>query len=371
MKIGIITLPLHYNYGGILQAYALQTIIERMGHSATIVEKEWVKYNLNVSTIFRLFKRYIKKYIFRKSVQIFAEKDFSQKLPIIAQNIIPFIKNNIKLVKIRSYSSLKEKSYDGYVVGSDQVWRPSYNKDIDSAFLSFTKEWNVIRLSYAASFGTSTWNYTHYQTYKFRKLLSLFSGIGVRENDAILLCKNYFLKEAVLTLDPTLLLNKDDYTKLIDSEPYSETNFLLNYILDNNCQIKELISIISKKKRLKSIKVNSNAENSNVMIEDRIQPSVESWLKAFRDTNMIITDSFHACVFAIIFNKPFVAIVNRSRGASRFESLLGQLDLLDHLLYDVDDYDINCNYEIPVKTYEVLERLKNKSMQFLVNYLKV
>ena len=99
--------------------------------------------------------------------------------------------------------------------------------------------------------------------------------------------------------------------------------------------------------------------------------NVEQWLRGFYDAEFVVTDSFHACVFSIIFNKPFIVIGNAERGLTRFESLLRVFGLEDHLLYHFSDYNPNHSYSINVKALNTkLVQLRNDSLKFLLDSLQ-
>lgn len=352
MKIGIITLPLHTNYGGILQAYALQTFLERMGHEVIVLSHKR-KYSL---TLWRMplsyTKRIIKKYILgRKETRILAEKHQQKEYPIISQHTQKFIDTYIHTYNIESFKNLKSIDFDAFVVGSDQVWRPKYftslfKSNIDNAFLSFAREWDIKRISYAASFGTEDWEYTVEDTELCGELLRLFDVVTVREESAVRLCKEKLGVEASHVLDPTMLLNKEDYIKLFDVANTSKSSGnLLTYILDDTSEKTDVINKISKEKGLIPFRVNSKTKSPHASVEERIQPPVETWLRGFYDAEFVVTDSFHACVFSIIFGKPFVVIGNKDRGMARFESLLKMFSLEDCLITaDTDIVVKYCDY---------------------------
>lgn len=352
MKIGILTLPLHTNYGGILQAYALQTVLERMGHQVVVLnykkENRLPLWKLPLSYT----KRIIYKYIFRRNdIRVFTEYHQKRESAIISQHIQRFIDKYIHSYDVKSFQRLRESDFDAIVVGSDQVWRPKYftylfNSKIEDAFLLFAQKWNLKRISYAASFGTDKWEYTIEETKVCAELLKFFDLVTVREESAVKLCKDKLGVDAFHVLDPTMLLSKDDYIKLFDvaNTPKSNGN-LLTYILDDNSDKTELINQISKEKGLIPFRVNSQIEGDHICTNDRIHPSVETWLRGFYDAEFIVTDSFHACVFSIIFGKPFVVIGNEERGMARFKSLLNMFGLEDCLITSLKDYTINnCDY---------------------------
>lgn len=343
MKIGILTLPLHTNYGGILQAYALQTTLEHMGHNVVVFD---TPKRVNV-TIWKyplvLFKRCIKKYILRKPTKLFYEKWCNDTYPIISQYTQRFIREYINILEVSSFSSLNEDDYDALIVGSDQVWRPMYfcsmhKTTIENAFLAFAKDWDIKRIAYAASFGSDEWEYNSEQTRLVAEYIKKFNVVSVRELGGVKMCLTQLKVEAIHVLDPTMLLSKEDYISLIKkAEIKPSKGNLLCYILDETKEKQDIISYVAKHKNLIPFNVNSKVENLDAPIVERIQPPVESWLRGFYDAEFVVTDSFHACVFAILFQKPFVVIGNKGRGMARFHSLLEDFGLQQCLVSSYDE----------------------------------
>jgi hypothetical protein len=339
MKIGILTLPLGYNYGGILQVYALQTVLERMGHEVVMIEKI-KKYNLPLwKKPFSYTKRFILKYVLGKQIRIFTEKYEEFSFPIITQYTQTFINKHIHVYKTKRLEDINEDTFDAIVVGSDQVWRPKYSyRPIENAYLKFTMGWNIKRIAYAASFGTDEWEYTPNATANCSKLLKMFNAVSVREQSAVNLCMEHFNVKATHVIDPTFLLSTSDYISLIDGAQMPRSNgIMLVYILDDAPIKTQIVNMIAKKRHLKPFIVNAMPENRFVPIQKRIQPPVEQWLQGFNDAEYVVTDSFHGCAFSINFNKPFVVFGNKGRGMSRFSSLLAIFGLTDRLVTNVEE----------------------------------
>lgn len=334
MRIGILTLPLHTNYGGILQAYALQIVLERMGHEVVVFGRpKFLKLSLwKLPLLYS--KRLLKKYILgEKEVRIFYEQWFNRAYPIISQHTQLFIDNYIHYLTLDSLDSLNPDDFDAIIVGSDQIWRPKYSSKIENAYLQFAVNWKIKRVAYAVSFGTDQWEYTSAKTEKCKKLVHKFDAISVRELSGVNLCQNYLGVKAQHVLDPTMLIDKMDYINIFETArtPKSPGDLLV-YILDETPEKTELINNVSKEKGLIPFRVNSVSENHKIPLEKRIKPSLEKWLRGFYDAEFVVTDSFHACVFSIIFGKPFIVYGNENRGLSRFESLLKLFSLEDRLI---------------------------------------
>lgn len=359
MKIGIVTQPLSRNYGGILQNYALQQTLIKLGHTPYTFDlgkytwKDW-----GVTTI----KSIIKKLIGRP--YYFPETPYKRnKSEEILRN---FVKQHINLISPRDYrpnpNKIKEYNLEALIVGSDQVWRPKYNFCIESMFLAFTQGINIKRLAYAASFGTDEWEYTPKQTIACKSLAQKFEAISVREKSGVGLCKDFLGVDATHLVDPTLLLTKEEYKKVLTHIPESESQYLFAYILDPT---EEKIGFIKKYATLLGIEYIIKGADKQISAND----SIERWLAHFRDAKYIITDSYHGSIFSIIFNKPFIAVGNEARGMSRFNSLLSRFGLEDRLI------DISKEHKIPTSNIDWtaintnVEASRTTAISFLTNNL--
>lgn len=374
MRIGVLTLPLHNNFGGILQAYALQKVLKDFGHNVVLIDKSryvslgpWYKrYPIYI-------KRGINRFIFGKNIIVKADVEQNRFLKTIAKYTEPFIEKHIRRVYTKDFSNIRERDFDVLIVGSDQVWRPQYFfSKIENAYLEFAKEWRIKRIAYAASFGTEEWEYTEEQTNNSAALLTKFNVVSVRESSAVQLCNDNFGVKAEQVLDPTMLLCKEDYIELFkDYNAAQSDGNLFCYILDEGEEKKSIIDCVAKEKGLKPFYVNSRYEDLDAPLEERIQQPVEKWLRAFFDAEFVITDSFHACVFSIIFNKPFIVYGNRERGLARFNSLLSIFGLEERIVSTKEEVTKAISKPINwEKVNESHRQWKEKSMSFLVNNLK-
>lgn len=317
-----------------------------------------------------IYAKRIVKNLMGQRIPMSYERIFNREAPVIRQNIEPFIRKRINIKIVDDFSQLNEKDFDAIVVGSDQIWRPLYVKHIESAFLDFAQDWNIKRIAYAASFGTDKWEYTKLQNKHCRKLVQLFNAVSVREASGVKLCKEHFGVTAKHVLDPTMLLADEDYIKLFEENntPKSQGN-LLCYILDENEEKSRLIDLIAKQNNLTPFRINAKADyRFDIPVKDRIQPSVEQWLRGFYDAEFVITDSFHACVFSILFKKPFVVYGNKKRGMSRFTSLLDMFGLCDCMITCFDDYKNTDKEKFDSEyVHSILKRYKNVSQSFIAS----
>lgn len=336
-NIGILTQPLGPNYGGILQAFALQHTLREMGHDPIVLNRTrpwyfkaayWGWSGLN--------------YVLGRRPK-FRMSPNAEELAVITQHTSRFTQEHISITKpIGSTSGLKkavkEEKLDAIIVGSDQVWRKAYSPCMSNYFLDFLSEDDKIKkIAYAASFGIDEWEFGKKETEYYSMLAKEFDAISVREDSAVKLCRDYLDVEAKHVLDPTMLIDRTVYEDLAASSNTrpSEGN-LFCYVLDRTPEKMSLVDKVAKERSLIPFELlpkKTFAEiRSDNELNDCILPPVEQWLRSFVDAEFVITDSFHGTVFSILLNKPFLAIGNISRGTCRFNSLLNDFSLKDRLL---------------------------------------
>lgn len=365
MKIAILTFPFETNYGCLLQAYALQTVLERMGHQVEHIQPQPWFLDLHPAWQMPLVwcKRLIRKYLCGDGRLPIFENPYKW----IRKYTDRFIEKNIhcRYLEEGEWGVGLACGYDLFVVGSDQVWRPLFAKNLSRFFLDFLEGAETRRISYSASFGVDADEYSEEEKALARRLVPLFNAVSVREESGIELCRNIFGVDAVCTLDPTMLLSPGDYDNMSENAPASAGN-LMTYILDESQRTYEIIDNVAKVSGLKPFRVNSKVEKggNETKLSNKQQPPVESWLRGFHDAEYVITDSFHACVFSILFNKPFLCIGNDFRGAARFHSLLGQFGLMDRLV-SIDSDHIPSSDIDWTRVNAILDEKRAESLDFL------
>jgi hypothetical protein len=337
MKVGILTQHLHNNYGGLLQAYALQKCLLDMGHTVLTVDFTSNDIGSNINRKPRLWGlkgiliNSYKKYFLRKSIDsIFGITD--REKASIGRETRRFLAENIRttqrLSSIDEFPYLKSYNFDAFIVGSDQVWRPAYSPGLSAFFLDFLgNDQRIKRLAYAASFGTDNCDeYTEEDLARYTALCQKFNGITVREDSAVELCKKYFSVNAKQVVDPTMLLEQEDYIQLVNRDNISPSHGdMMVYVLDKTQEKQRMIKNVAKVMSLKPF---------TVMPDDvtGIYPPVTQWIRGFMDAKYVVTDSFHGVAFSIIFNKQFIAIGNNERGLARFTSVLKIFGLENRLV---------------------------------------
>lgn len=367
MKICILTQPLGTNYGGLLQTYALQTVLKRLGHDVWTEDRR----PNNIPLYRSLFNKF--KTLIGPMFGIYYPTKDQQQL--ISTNTSHFISEYIHTTE-PIYSKIKTEfikySFDAYIVGSDQVWRPRYSPYLLNYFLDFTKNINVKRIAYAASFGTDQWEFTDNQTKTCAELAKKFDAISVREASGVDLCRKFLGVNAVQVLDPTLLLDKDDYLKFCKADSDGVCQEIFYYFLDETNLKLDILNKYSEKLRMSVFTVmpkrrltHKDSKYLKEHINEFVFPGVDKWLGAFHRSKFIVTDSFHGCAFSIIFNKEFVVVKNDMRGNARLESLLRLFNLEERLITEYSPDTLNpINW---AKVNEKRQELRVKSLSFL-NY---
>lgn len=379
MKIAILTQPLHDNYGGLLQAYALKKLLKDLGNDVIVINrqkatKKWrliaskIKHTLkgsNLPKVQSLTKA--QKNIISEHTSAFREKYIPEQSHLITSN--------------KGMKKLNEEGFDAFIVGSDQCWRPRYSPQIENFFLDFAENApNIKRISYAASFGTSNWEFTVKQTNICKKLLGNFDAISVREKSGVKLVEQHLGRgDAIHVLDPTMLLGKEHYQQIIEQEnPKASKSNLKVYVLDKTTEKNAFISDIEQRLGMKQFEVmpikrlQGNTVTDDTAIDFQY-PSPAQWLKGFEDADFVITDSFHGTVFSILFNIPFISIANVQRGAARFESILDMFGLSNRLVTDINNTNIDELLSADINWTDVnkiLETERAKAIHFLTSSLK-
>lgn len=369
MHIIILTHPFYGNYGGMLQAFALQkalafkelpSLICRYYSYPVIpfpkrmacVLNDWVQTGIKF-----FFPHWGRKHI--------PQRYFFEQGKNFLNRYVKSVPYNEAL-----------KSGGAWVVGSDQVWRSAYVAHwggLPFFFLArLPREIREKSIAYSASFGTDEWDATQDDIVTCASLAREFKAISVREQSGVGICSEQLGVGSVQMADPTLLPDIEVYHDLIEKERTwkPDVDYTAAYILDRTAD-KE--TLIQECKELLNTEIQHLTPNASARrLRDRRPISVSQWLRLIRDCKYFVTDSFHGCVFAIIFNKPFVCLGNKSRGNARFESLLKTFGLSDRLLTNPTPDELQRVIETPIdwsRVNEVQAFERKRGMDFMKEHL--
>ena len=356
IRVGILTINDNSNYGNRLQSYAVQEFLKREG---CIVE--------NIQNIDDFYnKNYYK--IIKENVKLFF-KIFSKK-PIHRRQIKFFEFNkNIRFSKIRidnNHISKKLKyKYDYFITGSDQVWNPYNRRLSDIDLLEFADDSK--KISFSASFGIS--ELPSIYTEKVTKALSTFKAISVREYAGKKIIENLTgRKDVEVLIDPTLLLSDFEWDKVLKKpKQLKNERYILNYFLgDLSEERKSEIDRVSKENNC--IVINLLDKNSPFY-----QTGPSEFLYLVKNAFLICTDSFHACVFSLIYNKTFVVFEREDSMAkmnSRIETLLNKFNLKNREYNGKNITEDNLKHDY-YEAYNILESEKEKSKKYIKKALEL
>lgn len=364
MKIGILTQALHSNYGGVLQNYALQEVLRRMGHNPITIDR-----HIPRSTSF--MKEVTKRILQFVKTSYDASLLTSNQRIALARLQKSFVQQNIKhtdrlFLQDEFDNYVESHPMEAYIVGSDQCWRPRYSANIRNYYFDFVKT-DAKKIAYAASFGVDEWEYSDEVTAIVKECAKRFDAISVRENSGVILCKEKLGVDAAWVLDPTMLLGKDGFMKFVT--PDSNRGYVLNYLLEESKEARELVQYVAND--LNVFEIHSNIASPifhrGEPLLSHLNISVEQWLSNIHNASFVVTDSFHGAVFSILFNVPFMVKLNAVRGNARLESLLTDFGLMDCICKNIN------NIKIPTFDWERinnhLSQRQKESTEFLTNAL--
>lgn len=361
MRIGILTVPFNNNYGGFLQAFALKKVLIDMGHEVIFINRRRNRIKIPLIKYLIFFPYYLIKEKMNEKLDNY----LSQNTNIFKQKYLaPITKEYFTKKQLKECLNY---NFDAIVVGSDQVWRYKYAKDsVDDFFCNFLDKKSMLHIAYAASFGTDEQEYPSDKLEICSKLLKKFSMISVREQDGKKLLINYFgvdEDQVHVVLDPTMLLSVEAYKDLFKEIETPKEKYVFTYILDKNQDKQSYIDNFCKEKKLKEYSISAATGKSR----NPVKP-VELWLSRLYYAEYVITDSFHGTVFSILFNKPFLVFGNKTRGNSRFNTLLNTFNLKNHYIESFQNiiYDSNIDWD---KVNKTLSQMREYSQNIISSSL--
>ena len=366
-KVGVITLHNSPNYGSCLQTYATQVVLTRVGANAEIIDY-YRKDAIPENEVDRALNGQLVK-----KMPIFKVPGVKQiaKIPVsrmVARRRAPldeFRHSRLALTE-RPYYSAEELDAnppvaDIYCTGSDQVWNSIWNNGFDRAFyLSFAPE-GKRKIAYAASIGKA--KLEDWEAEPMRKALSSYSCISVGEQEAADLLESIGVHGAVPVIDPTLMLNRDDWEEIADGwvspEPY-----ILVYQLNRNAEFDSYVQKVAKKTGLKVMRIAYGVHEKRSGENAVVCPSVGRFLSLFLGAEIVITDSFHGTAYSVNLGKKFVT-VSPGRFCGRIANLLQMTGLENHSLASFSDFQIAEEAEDFSFSQSVLNRKREEAASFL------
>lgn len=371
MKIDIITLHNVKNYGSVLQSLATQIIFEKKGYEVefinyyrkNLIDSNILKNNLNNSKFFS--KNFITKLIGK----IILPKTINKQIKVFNE----FINEYIKMTKDKYYSfeELKDNipQADIYCTGSDQMWNSEWNNGIEKAFyLDFLPD-KAPRFAFASSFGRK--EIPQEEEEKVKNMLRKYKAISVREKSGLNILNKMGIEYVEHVLDPTLLLDKNVWKKLISDNVLENKKYILVYQLNmKNKEFDKYVKKLSKTKKMPVIRVSINNYQRFKYGKLIDTPKVLDFLNCFLNAEYIITDSFHGTAFSINLNKKFICIFPK-KFSERLQSLLELTNLKERKLKnykDINQIDEEIDWK---KVNKILDLERKKTNDFIDKALKL
>jgi len=383
MKVGIITILKVNNYGAELQAFALQRKLEKLGFESEIIDylyyKNWNFRDTKLSVPFvnQTLKQRIKYFAMYRLANFLLDEIlpyFNNRIAVRLDRFKKFHLNHTKISKVyKSYNELYSEylTYDAYVVGSDQVWNPSASSSIEPYFLTFSPK-DKNKLSYASSFGVA--KIEENLIPRYIALLNNINHISVREEQGIDLVKSFTGRDVTLVLDPTFLLNKEDWKEVMKLYSNMPSKYILIYQLSESSAIVELALTIAKEIKIPVYRICKRAikEEQNLGVINILDAGPSEFLSLIFKASYLITNSFHGTAFSINFNIPFFSVISENKkNNSRIESILSILNLSERLILDnrpIKGIDFLTEIDF-VTSNKILNAMRIASVDFLLSAL--
>lgn len=360
MNIGILTFHCAHNYGAVLQCYALQETLKSMGHDVEVIDYR-PHYLIDV------YKRNVFHRIWSKNPLILVKKMFHELLITKERKNRSTAFDNFIAEKLCLSEPIQGKDipsvYDAYIIGSDQVWNPNITKGFDDIYFGHFKFPKGKRkyISYAVSMEVESLK-AEYETYIKKQLLN-FDAISVREKYLQKLLEPLTHKHIELVIDPTLLISKQAWNKLV-TKPFVNGKYVLVYFTRIDNSAVTLAKCIADKIGAKVIKISATLHYKLNKYEGS---SPEMFVSLIKYAECVVTTSFHGTAFSLIFNKPFYYIKLHDNKNTRVLSLLSLLNLQDRAIIPnvgVEFKEINYG-----EANTILSEMRQKSIKYITNAL--
>ena len=336
MKADIITLHYINHYGSLLQTYATTRMFEKMGFEAEIID--YIRPNAQEKELIRAGleskgygKNVLKKagFVISKKIENKKRKEFSER----------FLKKNVRMTRLFvDYYDLKKNppEADVYVTGSDQTWNSDYNGGILPAYyLDFAPEGKK-RIGYSVSIGMPEIPAAEQE--QTREYVMKYSAISVRENTAKQLLETLGYKNVTHILDPTLVLNRDDWMPMV-AKRMIKGKYIIIYKLNPSPELEEFAVKLAEETGCQIVRMSYYLNHLKLRGKMIYSPEVEEFLSLIYHADYVLTDSFHCLAFSINFGKEFFAFYP-GKYSTRLRSLLELTNTTDRVITDTSKYNL-------------------------------
>ena len=359
MRIGILTFHRAYNFGAFLQAFALKTYLEEMGHKVEFVDYWPKEHSALYKTFYWEEVKSLKGYL-RECLVSHYRRGKAR----------PFVRAQRKILgldkkpRYEKPQQLSEVAYDLIVYGSDQIWWKSRLKGVDGFDVTY---WGghipetITRASYAASMGAIELDANDKQI--VQQLLKGFSHISVRENQLKNSIQPLTEKKIEVNIDPTFLLEKECWEKLCTSIPESKGKYILYYRMMIDEEADRLAQQLSLQTGYPIVHMDAAIGSYRNLSKYTKSASPFDFISLIRNAEYVVSTSFHGVAFSVIFEKQFYAIGMGNR-SNRVQSLLSSLGIEQRLIRSKEDIMALDSIDY-VQVKERLRELRQQAADYL------
>lgn len=365
-KVAIMTWHSFNNYGSILQVYALRKKILSLGAETTDVI-QYIPRHKRIHILKRFkyqnIKPKITAQINTRINKLIKERD--NKFEVFRNEQLKFTSKADSPTDL----FLLNDSYDKFVCGSDQIWSPLVFDE--NYFLSFVEN-DSKKIAYAPSMGVNSIDSFDVKD-QIKSLVSKIPHLSIRESHGQNIIKKHAGKDAKVVLDPTLLLTNKEWNKYFNLENSTLGDYVLFYALGNNPKHYNIAKIYANKTKVKLIVMPGSCLDYTKKDADVYNASPSEFMELIYNAKMVITDSFHATIFAINFNRPFITLKrfkdNKTSQNSRIYSILEMLKLTHRIYADNLSYFLQNPSIDFLEANNILDLKRRESQEFLENAL--
>ena len=324
-KVGIVTIHKINNYGAVLQAYALNRYIRGLGHDAKTIDFRTYR----VAESYKLFRPVENRMDLVRNGQALL---FAGKLHRRKARFDQFLAEQVPMTSDAYYSNGELRSarfdFDTYICGSDQIWN-THCRNYDDAFILEFARGRGARISYAASLGAE--NIHPDMQERFHRELSDYKAVSVREKDAVDIIAPLSGGDVTHVCDPVLLLTADQWKEVAAGQLMKEPYIFFYHVKGDIPGMRDYLRNLSKKTGMKVVAVTMN-------LREMLYPNVKSYdagprefLSLSEPADYVVTNSFHATAFSLIFRKKMMVFAPHGAGPSRLTSVLETAGLMDRV----------------------------------------
>lgn len=352
-RIGIITFHFVNNYGGVLQAYALQKVISDLGHKVYVIDyRNW----------FIRFTDAVRMMPVTKRLDVFKAgmKSYGDRKGRVAK-INRFIQGHLNLTKRVSYRELYtlDSDFDKFICGSDQIWNPLITGGVDKAYyLDFIND-KTKKISYAPSMGTGRIFGFHLK--KMFRMIKEIGYLSIREKSTRKMLFEAIGKSPEILVDPTFLIKLDEWETLADKPDGLPEKYILLYMMQGDERIYEYARRMKEVFNVPIVEISRYGYNPGFADYIKVNVGIEEFLGLFLNATYICTNSYHGFVYSLIFNKD-LCLIPSVHFSARIRNLLELFEMSDADLSTKEKLLMEIDYN---KADSIIRKQRNKALDYL------